>query len=222
LSSDKIVFIDLGLVEYAEALKLQHELVDKRAVGKIRDTVLLLEHYDVYTLGRRGLEENILNKSIPVFRVERGGDATYHGPGQLVAYPIVSLSENKLGVAEFVSLLEKTCIALLAEFGVEGEHVDGKPGVWVKGRKIASIGLAVKNWVTYHGVAVNVNTDLSKFHGIKPCGMDPNIMTSMQQILGREVDMPAVKKAFIRCFTAAMGAAGCDVRHAVWGGADRI
>ncbi|MEM4280945.1 MAG: lipoyl(octanoyl) transferase LipB [Candidatus Caldarchaeum sp.] len=205
MSSDKIVFVDVGLVEYLEALKLQHELVEKRAAGKISDTVLLLEHYDVYTLGRRGLEENILDRSIPVYRVERGGDATYHGPGQLVVYPIVSLNENGLGVAEFVKLLEETCILLLADFGVDAQRVEGKPGVWVAGRKIASIGMAVKNWVTYHGLALNVNSDLAKFRGIRPCGMDPDLMTSMQQLLGRKMEMDEVKRIFTRHFSSLMG-----------------
>ncbi|MCS6769404.1 MAG: lipoyl(octanoyl) transferase LipB [Candidatus Caldarchaeum sp.] len=196
MSSDRIDFIDLGLSDYLDTHRLMLKLVDRRVAGKIPDTVLLLEHPDVYTLGRRGLEENVLDKSIPLYRVERGGDATYHGPGQLVVYPIISLAENKLGVADLVKTLEESVIRVLAEYGVKASRVDGKPGVWVDGRKIASIGLALKNWVSYHGLAFNVNTDLEKFKGIKPCGMDSDVMTSLHIIKGHRIELAGVKKLF--------------------------
>ncbi len=205
MSSSNIVFQDLGLMDYLEALELQHRLVEKRIAGEIHDTVLLLEHSDVYTLGRRGLEENIIDRSIPVYRVERGGDATYHGPGQLVVYPIVNLNENRLGVAEFVRILETVCINMLSRYGIRAELVEKKPGVWVNGKKIASIGLAVKNWVTYHGLALNINTDLSKFYGIRPCGMDPDMMTSLHILLGRRIELEEVKKGFAYFFSKALG-----------------
>ncbi|MEM1949299.1 MAG: lipoyl(octanoyl) transferase LipB, partial [Candidatus Caldarchaeum sp.] len=168
MSSSKLAFIDLGLADYVETHKLMLRLVERRSAGEIPDTVLLLEHPDVYTLGRRGLEENVLDRSLPVYRVERGGDATYHGPGQLVVYPIISLQENRLGVGELVKLLEDAVIMLLEDYGVSAVRVEGKPGVWVGGRKIASIGMALKNWVSYHGLALNINTDLAKFRGIRP------------------------------------------------------
>ncbi|MCS7129602.1 MAG: lipoyl(octanoyl) transferase LipB [Candidatus Caldarchaeum sp.] len=196
MSSDRIDFIDLGLADYLETHKLMLMLVERRVKNEIRDTVLMLEHPDVYTLGRRGLEENVLDKSIPVYRVERGGDATYHGPGQLVVYPIISLAENKLGVADLVKTLEEAVIRVLAEYGVEACRVDGKPGVWVSGKKIASIGLALKNWVSYHGLAFNVNTDLEKFKGIRPCGMDSDVMTSLHMLKGRRIDMAGIKQSF--------------------------
>ncbi len=192
----KIYFHDLGLIEYREAHRVMLNLLQRRIENEIGDTVLLLEHFDVYTLGRKGVEENVIDRTIPVYRVERGGDATYHGPGQLVAYPIVSLTALGLGVADFVHLLEEACISLLKDYGVEAGRVEGKPGVWVGGKKIASIGLAVKNWVTYHGIALNVNTDLTKFYGIRPCGMDAETMTSMEKVLGRKVAISEVKKGF--------------------------
>lgn len=173
------------------------ELHQKRAKKEIEDTVLLLEHHDVYTLGRRAKEEDVFDKSIPVYKVERGGEATYHGPGQLVAYFILDLQELGMGVADFVHLVEQSVIDVLADFSVSAERIDGKPGVWVSGKKIASVGMAVKNWVTYHGVALNVNTDLKKFYGIKPCGMDAAVMTSMAAVLGRPVDMGEVKQALV-------------------------
>ena len=196
MSSSELYIYDLGLIDYKEAHRLMLNLVEKRIAREVADTVLLLEHYDVYTLGRKGREENVIDKSIPVYRVERGGDATYHGPGQLVTYVVVGLTELGLGVAEFVHLLEEACIQTLRRFGIEAGRVEGKPGVWVGGKKIASIGLAVKNWVTYHGMAINVNTDLSKFYGIRPCGMDSDIMTSMERCLGKKVGLTEVKKAF--------------------------
>ncbi len=192
----KIYFHDLGLIEYREAHRVMLNLLQRRIENEIGDTVLLLEHFDVYTLGRKGVEENVIDRTIPVYRVERGGDATYHGPGQLVAYPIVSLTALGLGVADFVHLLEEACISLLKDYGVEAGRVEGKPGVWVGGKKIASIGLALKNWVTYHGIALNVNTDLTKFYGIRPCGMDAETMTSMEKVLGRKVAISEVKKGF--------------------------
>ncbi|MEM3101936.1 MAG: lipoyl(octanoyl) transferase LipB [Candidatus Caldarchaeum sp.] len=201
MSSNKLVFIDLGLADYLETHKLMLRLVERRSAGEIPDTVLLLEHPDVYTLGRRGLEENVLDRSLPVYRVERGGDATYHGPGQLVVYPIISLHENRLGVGDLVKLLEEAVIMLLKEYGVSAGRVQGKPGVWVGGRKIASIGMALKNWVAYHGLALNINTDLAKFRGIRPCGMDSETMTSLQALTGRSVDMAEAKRKFIRAFS---------------------
>ncbi|MEM1942941.1 MAG: lipoyl(octanoyl) transferase LipB [Candidatus Caldarchaeum sp.] len=201
MSSNKLVFIDLGLADYLETHRLMLRLVERRSAGEIPDTVLLLEHHDVYTLGRRGLEENVLDRSLPVYRVERGGDATYHGPGQLVVYPIISLQENRLGVGDLVKLLEEAVIMLLKEYGVSAERVQGKPGVWVGGRKIASIGMALKNWVAYHGLALNINTDLAKFRGIRPCGMDSETMTSLQAITGRSFDMAEAKRKFIRVFS---------------------
>ncbi|MEM4560738.1 MAG: lipoyl(octanoyl) transferase LipB [Candidatus Caldarchaeum sp.] len=201
MSSSKLAFIDLGLADYVETHKLMLRLVERRSAGEIPDTVLLLEHPDVYTLGRRGLDENVLDRSLPVYRVERGGDATYHGPGQLVVYPIISLQENRLGVGELVKLLEDAVIMLLEEYGVSAVRVEGKPGVWVGGRKIASIGMALKNWVSYHGLALNINTDLAKFRRIRPCGMDSETMTSLQALTGRSVDMAEVKRKFIRAFS---------------------
>ncbi|MDW8083689.1 MAG: lipoyl(octanoyl) transferase LipB [Candidatus Caldarchaeum sp.] len=205
MSPNEIIFIDLGTVEYGLCHRLMLKLLEERVANEIGDTVLLLEHQDVYTLGRRGRDENIFDRSIPVYKVERGGDATYHGPGQLVVYPIVSLAELKLGVAEFVNLLEEATIRTLADFSISAGRVEGKPGVWVTQRKIASIGLAVKNWVTYHGLALNVNTDLSKFDGIRPCGMESHVMTSMARIKGESLNISDVKKSLIVHFSSLLG-----------------
>src|SRR5512134_2380765 len=156
----------LGHVEYRRALELQLQCVARRAGREIPDTLLLLTHPHVYTIGRLGDDANLLipadllaREGIPVERVSRGGDITYHGPGQLVGYPIVMLSRPD--VHRFVRSIEAALIEALSEFGIDGRRIDGLTGVWVEGRKIASIGVGVKQWVTYHGFALNVNTDLS-------------------------------------------------------------
>ncbi|MEM0349697.1 MAG: lipoyl(octanoyl) transferase LipB [Candidatus Caldarchaeum sp.] len=198
MSRDELFFLDLGLLDYRECHAKMLRLVEQRIAQEVGDTVILVEHPHVYTLGRKGREENVLDKSVPVYRVERGGDATYHGPGQLVAYPVIDLNKLDVTVAGFVHLLEDVLIKVLHDFSIEAERVEGYPGVWVRGKKIASIGLAVKQWVTYHGIALNVNTDLSKFMGIRPCGMDSEIMTSMEKILGQKVDMTTVKRSLVK------------------------
>ncbi len=178
---------------------MQKRLVGERADGLLKDDVLILvEHEHVITLGRKTTPENFKPQDIPVFKVERGGDATYHGPGQIVGYPIIRLSSPN--VQAFVRSLEEVLILSTRAFGIQSVRVDGHPGVWVGDRKIASIGVAVSNWVTYHGFALNVNTELSYFHLIKPCGLDPNKITSMKEVLGKEVPFEEVKKEVVKQF----------------------
>ena len=163
------------------------------------DALILVEHDHVITLGRKTTPENFKPQDIPVFQVERGGDATYHGPGQLVGYPIVRLATPN--VQRFVRDLEEVLIQATRGFEIEGARVEGHPGVWVGGKKVASIGVAVTNWVTYHGFALNVNTDLSYFALIKPCGLDPEKITSMKKVLGKAVPLDEVKRAVVAKFT---------------------
>ena len=195
--------IDFGRMEYGEALHLQRELSSKRAKGEIPDTLILVEHEHVITLGRKTTPANFKPQGIPVFQVERGGDATYHGPGQLVGYPIMLLSDHD--VRRHVRNMEEALIRTVEGFGVRGERLEGHPGIWVGGRKLASIGVAVTDWVTYHGFALNVNTDLTYFELIRPCGLDPATMTSMQKIVGKEVPFDAVKAAVAREFSSVTG-----------------
>jgi lipoate-protein ligase B len=191
--------LDVGRMSYASAWELQKRLVAQRAGGDLaEDALILVEHDHVITLGRKTTPENFKPQEIPVFQVERGGDATYHGPGQLVGYPIVLLPSPN--VHAFVRTLEDVLVGATRAFGVESERVDGHTGVWVEGRKLASIGVAVSNWVTFHGFALNVNTDLSYFRLIKPCGLDPERMTSMKKALGREVPFEDVKAEVISQF----------------------
>jgi lipoyl(octanoyl) transferase len=194
---------DLGVMEYGEALGVQKDFAAKRARGEVPDTLLLVEHPHVVTLGRKTTPANIRPQAIPVFQVERGGDATYHGPGQLVGYPIILLADHD--IRRHVRNIEETIIRTVGEYGVHGERVDGHPGIWVNGRKLASIGVAVTEWVTFHGFALNVNTDLSYFELIRPCGLDPSTMTSMQKLRGASLPMAEVKATLAAHYSAVTG-----------------
>ncbi len=193
--------LDLGFMEYNKALNFQRHLVNKRLVNELPDVLITVEHPHVYTIGKRGKLEDIPGTDIPVIKVERGGSATYHGPGQLVAYPIVNLIKMRLDVPQFVEMLENVCILTLKEYGIPAERMDKKPGVWVNGKKIASIGLAIKNWIAYHGVAININVNLNYFKMIKPCGFEPSLITSLNEILGRDISLEDVKRIFVKNFT---------------------
>jgi lipoyl(octanoyl) transferase len=195
--------IDLGRKEYGETLELQKELVQKRARGEMPDALVLVEHDHVITLGRKTTPANFKPQNIPVFQVERGGDATYHGPGQLVGYPIVLLADHD--VRRHVRNMEEAIMETARAYGVEGERLEGHPGIWVGGKKLASIGVAVTEWVTFHGFALNVNTDLSYFELIRPCGLDPSTMTSMKQLAGKVLPFDEVKARFAREYSAVTG-----------------
>ena len=195
--------LDFGRMEYGQALHLQRELAAKRAKGEIPDTLVLVEHEHVITLGRKTTPANFKPQNIPVFQVERGGDATYHGPGQLVGYPIILLSDHD--VRRHVRSMEEAIIRTANAYGVSGERVEGHPGIWVQGKKLASIGVSVSDWVTYHGFALNVNTDLTYFELIRPCGLDPTTMTSMQRITGKAIPFEEVKGRFAREYSEVTG-----------------
>lgn len=205
--------IDLGLIEYQEACKLQREILNKRKRDEILDTLFLLQHPSVITVGRRGSEENILVSKeelkalgIMVCRTDRGGDVTFHGPGELIAYPIFDLKRQIRDVHLYLRRLEEVAIQFLREYEVESLRQQGFTGVWVDGylnghrQKIASIGIGVSNWVTYHGLAINVNTDLDKFLLIRPCGMDSRRVTSLSQLLCESVSIFEAKKRLLEAF----------------------
>ncbi|MEM0120616.1 MAG: lipoyl(octanoyl) transferase LipB [Thermoprotei archaeon] len=197
---------DLGLMDYASSWQLQKKLVERKAAGLLQpDYVLLVEHPHVFTLGRKGNADNILVDDVPVYHVERGGDVTYHGPGQQVIYPIVDLTKVQLSVKGYLRSLEQIIIGALGEFGINARAIEGKTGVWVGEKKIASIGVAVDRWIAYHGAALNVNTDMSYFYKIRPCGMPSEVMTSMEKVLGHKVDLAEVKRSIIKSYTRAIG-----------------
>ncbi|MBI2645619.1 MAG: lipoyl(octanoyl) transferase LipB [Deltaproteobacteria bacterium] len=191
--------IDLGLKEYEEVWQLQKELVAQRIENKIPDTLVLVEHPHVITKGRRSKALDVVNPKVPVFEIERGGEVTYHGPGQLVGYPIIYLGQ-KAGIKDYMRSLEEVLIRTLEHFDIQGVRKEGCTGVWVQDKKIASLGVAVKKWVTYHGFALNVNTDLSYFQMINPCGFDCSVMTSMQTLRHQSFSMDEVKAEVIKKF----------------------
>ena len=193
--------LDLGFREYSSMSDLQRKLVDLRARKVIPDTLILVQHPHVFTVGKAVPGEPPTQiSSVPVFRVERGGQWTYHGPGQLVGYPILNLDIRQRNIHRFLRKIEETIIRALAEFEITAERHQGQTGVWVQKKKIASIGAAIRNWATFHGFALNVNTDLSYFELIEPCGMPSSTMTSMKALLGREIDFDSVKKQIRRDF----------------------
>ena len=186
------MIMDLGINGYEETLRFQRGLAELRNASKISDTVILVEHPDIYTEGRHTLPEDSLPSSI---KVERGGSITYHGYGQLVQYYIINLKEREKNVKEILETIHDYTIELLSSYGLNGRSELGKEtGVWVGTRKIASTGIAVKEFTTLHGSALNVSTDLSKFSVIHPCGFDPSIMTSMENETGRGIALDKVKK----------------------------
>lgn len=188
----------LGRTRYAEAHALQQQLLAQRVAGTIGDVLLLTEHESVVTVGR-GADLGAAGASeAPVVSVERGGEATYHGPGQVVGYPIVQLEEGRRDLHRWLRDLEEVVIATLADFGVEGRREEGFTGVWIENRKVCSIGVAVRRWVTWHGFAVNVNTDLAGFRAFQPCGLDPDVMTRLADHVDRPVTTVEVEDAIVR------------------------
>lgn len=167
----------LGHTPYAEARALQQQLVEDRAEGRVGDVLLFCEHEPVVTVGRGAQAGGISVPGVQVVAVERGGEATYHGPGQLVAYPILLLPEGRRDLHRYLRDLEEVVIRVLAEVEIEARREPGLTGVWVGTQKIASIGVAVRRWVTWHGFALNLTTDLAAFRGFQPCGLDPEVMT---------------------------------------------
>jgi lipoyl(octanoyl) transferase len=186
--------VPLGRVPYAEALELQRSIARDRISGAIsQDVLLLMEHPPVVTLGRSSKAKNLTaspeflqSRGVELFEVERGGDVTFHGPGQLVGYPIIDLKRHRQDLHWYLRSIEKTLIDSLADYGIPGERNTSYTGVWTRGKKIASIGVHARDWVTWHGFALNVATELSYFNLIVPCGIDGVVMTSIARELGVE------------------------------------
>ena len=200
----------LGLVSYADALELQRALVENRKAGRIPDTLLLLQHPHVLTIGVKkdgrqhilAAPELLTARGVEVFETGRGGDVTYHGPGQLVGYPIIDLNPDRRDVHRYVRDLEAVMIGVCADYGLAAERVTGMSGAWLGDAKIGAIGVRISRWVTSHGFAFNVTTDLDFFNLIVPCGIADRGVTSLAAQLGRAVPLPEVEDAFIRHFSA--------------------
>jgi lipoate-protein ligase B len=198
---------DLGLVEYSEAYKLQRTLHRQRVEEKIPDVLLLLEHPPTITIGKSGTLNNVLTSKerlvqhgISLFFIDRGGDATYHGPGQIVGYPIVNLGQRGKDLHRYVNDLEEVMLRTLRDFSIKGDRDKHHPGIWVNGEEIAAIGLSVRKWVSMHGFALNINIDLDHFSFINPCGFSNRKATSMSKILGVNVPMEKVAHSLISHF----------------------
>jgi lipoate-protein ligase B len=192
--------LDLGRRDYVEVLELQRKLAETRARKLIPDTLILVEHPHVFTVGK-AVPGEVPSQvhGVPVIRIERGGQWTYHGPGQLVGYPILDLNDRQRDIHRFLRSIEETLILTIGRFGINGGRGE-QTGVWVGRRKIASIGAAIRNWISFHGFALNINTDLSFFHKISPCGFPGSTMTSMKAELGHEIGFNEVKEELLNNF----------------------
>jgi len=204
---NKITSVRLGLTDYESAWELQRRIFELRVAGRIPDVLLLNEHHHVYTIGKSGDPNHLLAnsqelraKDMTVLSVDRGGDITYHGPGQLVAYPILDLNGYGLDIHRYLRSLEEVIILTLAGYGIEARRDDKFTGVWVGSDKIAAIGVKVSHWVTMHGLAFNVNTDLSFFDRIIPCGIFDKGVTSLERLTGKKVPMDGMSALLTKNF----------------------
>ena len=207
-----LIVTNIGRTRYGEAWDLQHKVFELRHYGLIGDTLLYTEHDHVYTIGKGGDDNHLLasegelrQDDVDVFRIDRGGDITYHGPGQVVGYPILDLNRYKADIHWYLRSLEEVIIAALGEYDIEAGREEGMTGVWVKGEKIAAIGIKVSRWITMHGFALNVNTDLRKFDRIIPCGIFHKGVTSMEKLLGKKLPLEDVHAKLNQAFTVVFG-----------------
>lgn len=192
---------DWGLIPYQDALNRQMELVHMVSEGDADEFIAFCSHPPVVTLGRATQEGDLTSWKGEVVEIQRGGRATYHGPSQVVAYPILDLSKRGRDLHAFIRNIEKAVIEVLAEYGVQAHISEGNTGVWIGSKKIASIGIAVKKWVSYHGVAVNIDHDPNAFQGLKPCGFSTETMVSLEELIGKKVDHVEFQSKLYNRFT---------------------
>lgn len=202
-----ITYCDLDIIDYKEAWDLQYYLHQLRVDNQISDLLLLLEHPNTYTLGKTAHIENLIGgkeflerNKISVYNIDRGGDITYHGPGQIVGYPIINLSEWYQDSHKYLRTLEEVLIKVCNDYNLDANRVEGYTGVWIDDRKIAAIGIKISRWVTMHGFAFNVNTNLELFNGIIPCGISDKSVTSLEKELGRKIPISEVKSKILQYF----------------------
>lgn len=207
MSYRTLTYSDLDTIGYKEAWELQHDLLQQRKDKKINDVFLMLEHPHTYTLGKTADKKNLVGSKeyleenkISVFEIDRGGDITYHGPGQIVGYPIISLNEWQNDTHKYLRALEEVIILTCKDYGLETGRKEKYTGVWIENRKIAAIGIKISNWISMHGFAFNINTDLSLFNGIIPCGISDKEVTSLAKELGREISLSEVKEQLLNNF----------------------
>ena len=202
-----LCYADLGFIDYKESWDLQNNIHENRVKGNVNDYLLLLEHPNTYTLGKTadkshlvGSEDYLKEKNISIYDIDRGGDITYHGPGQVVGYPIINLNDWNQDTHKYLRALEEVIIRVCFEFGLIGRREPKYTGVWIDDRKIAAIGIKVSRWVTMHGFAFNVNTDLSLFSGIIPCGISDKSVTSLSKEVNTKIEIENVKFLLLKHF----------------------
>jgi len=207
-----LTYCDLGLIDYKEAWDLQKEILKLRYEKKITDILFLLEHPHTYTLGKTADKNNLIStevylkeNKISVYDIDRGGDITYHGPGQIVGYPIINLNEWIKDTHKFLRALEEVLIETCESYGIAAGRNSKYTGVWINNRKIAAIGIKISRWITMHGFAFNVNTNLDFFKGIIPCGISDKDVTSLQKELNREIDIKSAKEIILKNFMNIFG-----------------
>lgn len=207
MSKRKLTYCDLDFIDYKEAWDLQYYLHQQRVNNQITDMLLLLEHPNTYTLGKTAHIENLIGgkeflerNNIAVYNIDRGGDITYHGPGQIVGYPIINLTEWHQDSHKYLRTLEEVLIKVCNDYNLEATRIEGYTGVWIEDRKIAAIGIKISRWVTMHGFAFNVNTKLDLFNGIIPCGISDKSVTSLQKELGKAITIAEVKEKIVHHF----------------------
>lgn len=205
--SKKLIYSDLGLIDYAKAWNLQKEVFEKRVSGNTDDTFFMLEHPNTYTLGKTADKNNLISnkdylekEGISVFEIDRGGDITYHGPGQIVGYPIIDLKNWKQDTHLYLRNIEETIIKVCNYYGLNAGRKEKYTGVWIGERKICAIGVKISRWVTMHGFAFNINTNLNLFNGIIPCGIKDKEVTSLERELGKRFDINEVKEKILEVF----------------------
>ncbi len=201
------IYSDLGKIDYQAAWDLQRDLFDRRYKNELPDILLLLEHNHTYTLGKTADKNNLIGSKnyleenkISVYDIDRGGDITYHGPGQIVGYPIISLENWKKDTHKYLRAIEEVIIKTCSEFGISSSRNVKYTGVWVEEKKIAAIGIKVSRWITMHGFAFNVNTDLKYFNGIIPCGIKDKAVTSIENELKQKINIETVKELILKHF----------------------
>jgi lipoyl(octanoyl) transferase len=203
----ELYYCDLNFIDYKEAWDLQKSVFELRHNKKLKDTLFLLEHPHTYTLGKTADKKNLIGSDdylsrnkISVYDIDRGGDITYHGPGQIVGYPIIDLNEWENDAHKYLRGLEEVIIRTCGEYKITGTRVPNYTGVWIENRKIAAIGIKISRWITMHGFAFNINTDLSLFSGIIPCGISDKEVTSLQKETAKEIDIQEVKSLLAKNF----------------------
>ncbi len=208
MENKTLTYCDLGFIDYKESWELQQEIHKKRVSNEVEDTFFLLEHPNTYTLGKTAHKENLVGSEeylkqnqISVYDIDRGGDITYHGPGQIVGYPIIDLNNWYKDTHKYLRALEEVIIKTCSNYGIDCERNEKHTGVWIGDRKIAAIGIKVSRWITMHGFAFNVNTDLNLFNGIIPCGIQDKSVTSLSKELKSEIGIKEVKEKLLINFT---------------------